>query len=60
MKGRHTLKFVVAMALVSACAILGLLLVGGAWDAVLLGLAASPLVVGAWRWWAEARAAGRR
>jgi hypothetical protein len=60
MKGRHTLKLVTVLALVSAGAIIGLLLAGGSWDAVLLVLAASPLAVGAWRWWVEARTTNRR
>lgn len=49
MKGRHTLKLVIAMAVVSACGIIGLLLAEGALDWLLLVLAALPLAVGAWR-----------
>ncbi|RPE79811.1 hypothetical protein [Vulcaniibacterium tengchongense] len=59
MKGRDALKAVIVLALASACGIVGLLLADGAWDALLLVLAASPLAVGLWRWRAEARAGGR-
>lgn len=54
MKGRNTLKLVIAMAIVSACAIVGLLLASGPLDGLLLVLAALPLGMGVWRWRAEA------
>ncbi|RNF84441.1 hypothetical protein [Montanilutibacter psychrotolerans] len=59
MKGRHTLKVVVVMALVSAVGIMGLLLVDGALDWLLLVLAALPLVVGLWCWRKESSTAPR-
>lgn len=60
MSGRNTLKLVVAMALVSACGIVGLLLaVDARFDGPLLALAALPLLVGAWRWRAQAGQSGR-
>ena len=52
MKGRHTLKLVVVMAIVSACGIIGLLLANEL-DALLLVLAALPLGIGVWRWRVE-------
>lgn len=55
MKGQRTLKFVIAMALVSAFAIIGLLLANGPLDWLLLVLAALPLGVGLWRLRAESR-----
>ena len=53
MKGRHTLRLVTAMALVSAAGIIGLLLAGDVLDWLLLILAALPLGVGLWCWRAE-------
>jgi len=58
MKGRHTLKGVVALALVGAGGIIGLLLTEGALDWLLLVLAALPLIVGFWRWRVESEKAG--
>ena len=57
MKGQNILKLVIAMALVSAGGIIGLLLASGPTDWLLLLLAALPLGVGLWRWRAES---GRR
>jgi hypothetical protein len=54
MSGRRTLLLVVALALLSACAIIGMLLVdGGAFDRLLFVVAALPLAYGFWRWRAE-------
>ena len=55
MKGRHTLKAVLVMAILSACGIVGLLLCDGTLDWVLLALAALPLGIGLWRWRAHSR-----
>ena len=52
MRGRHTLKLVVVMAIISACGIIGLLLASEL-DGLLLLLAALPLGLGIWRWRAE-------
>lgn len=59
MKGRDTLRAVIALALASAAGIVGLLLAAAAWDWPLLALAALPLAVGLWCWRREARRAGR-
>lgn len=56
MNGRRTLTLVVALALLSAGAIIAMLLVdGGALDRLLLVVAALPLAYGFWRWRAERR-----
>lgn len=61
MKGRHTLIGVIVLALISAAAIIGLLLTEGALlDAVLLVLAALPLLVGGWCWRTQAVSARSR
>lgn len=58
MKGRSTLRAVLALAMISACGIVGLLLADGALDWSLLVLASLPLLVGFGCWRAEARRAG--
>jgi hypothetical protein len=60
MKDRHTLSGVIVLALISAAAILGLLLADGVADWILLVLAALPLLVGLWCWWVQAARAIRR
>jgi membrane protein implicated in regulation of membrane protease activity len=56
MNGRRTLLLVVALALLSAGAIIAMLLVdGGAFDRLLFVVAALPLAYGFWRWRAERR-----
>ena len=55
MKGRHTLKLVLALSLVSAGGIVGLLLADGVADGFLMALAALPLAVGFWSLRAQAR-----
>lgn len=56
MKGARTLKLVLALALVSACGIVGLLLtVDARFDWMLLAMAALPLGVGLWCWRKETR-----
>ncbi|HET8880741.1 MAG TPA: hypothetical protein VFM56_01075 [Solimonas sp.] len=56
MSGRRTLLLVVALALLCAGAIIGMLLVdGGALDRLLFVVAALPLAYGFWRWRAERR-----
>lgn len=60
MKGARTLRLVLALALVSAFGIVGLLLaVNARFDGLLLPMAALPLVVGLWCWRKESRG-GRR
>lgn len=60
MKGRHTLTGVIVLALISAAAIIGLLLADGVFDGILLVLAALPLLVGLWCWRTQAAAARTR
>lgn len=60
MKGRNTLTAVIVLALISATAIIGLLLADGVMDGVLLVLAALPLLVGGWCWRAQSAAARSR
>lgn len=55
MKGRNALKLVIALAVVCAAGIIGMLLVEGAVETLLLALAALPLAVGLWCWWNESR-----
>lgn len=56
MSGLRTLGVVVALALTAVVAIIGMLLVDNVYgDALLLVLAALPLLIGFWRWRAEHR-----
>lgn len=55
MKGRNALRAVIVLAIISTIGIIGMLLVDGAADALLLALAALPLAFGFWRWRAESR-----
>jgi thiamine transporter ThiT len=59
MTGRRALRAVIALAIVSALAIVALLLTEGALDWLLLCFAALPLLVGCWRWRAEAGKSGK-
>lgn len=56
MSARTRLLPLLALGLLSAGAIVGMLLVDGAWDTVLLLLAAAPLIIGAERAWTQRRA----
>ena len=53
MSARTRLLPLLALALLSAGSIIGMLLVDNAWDYVFLSLAASPLIVGAERVWRQ-------
>ena len=56
MSARTRLLPLLALALLSAAAIVGMLLVDGAWDIAFLLLAASPLIIGAERAWTQRNA----
>lgn len=56
MSARTRLLPLLALALLSAGAIVGMLLVDGAWDHALLLLAATPLIVGVERSWMQRKA----
>ena len=56
MSVRSRLSPLLALSLLSAGAIIGMLLVDGVWDYALLLFAASPLIVGAERAWLQRKA----
>ena len=56
MSARTRLLPLLALALLSAAAIVGMLLVDGAWETAFLLLAASPLIIGAERAWTQRKA----
>lgn len=53
MSARRRLLPLLALAVLSAGSIIGMLIVDGAWDYVFLSLAASPLLIGAERMWTQ-------